>query len=458
MASDKRNFSDFTKFPGEIIDNRYQFPTLHHIDGRDKHRAWKIQVRLIKDFSKKDKYSYGWNVNADIEVPLKDEYLIGPIPDGILAQMWVEAGIVDGKTTVHAPSFPKKKNCGKADERSKFQSALIEARALYIKKKEKGGMTEEEFEDGVTHDGMYYPMLLRKFDKEKKHIKYPAIVQPKLDGTRIVGYLTKHPSRNPTFHDVKFYTRSKKIYTGFHHIKRKLLPALLFMYDTEKKESFYVDGEFYRHGKTLQEISGMVRNEEDTYVIKPDGVQLYLFDGFYPSDLKKTTEERQKDLDKLFSHIPSKWVKKVKTETVPNEKKLLEKYEYFISKKYEGAVVRNLDGVYLAHPTLNNSMLRSRSALKLKKKYSIERPVTGFTQGTKGKDVGAILWICEFKDKILTLQPKDMTYAERYELFKDARKNFVKKYKDRLLTIEYEDLSNDGIPLRAKAAGFRDID
>lgn len=458
MASDKRNFSDFVNFPGKIKDNRYQFPVLHHIDGRNNHRAWKIQIRLIKEFSRKKRYSYGWNVNADVEVPFKHQYLTEELPDGILSQMWAEVGVVGGKTTIHPPSFPKKKNAGKADERSMLQSAMIEARAKYLKKIEKGGRSETEFKQGTVHDGMYYPMLLRKFDDEKKHITFPAYIQPKLDGTRIVGYLTKPPSKDPTYNDVKFYTRSKKIYTGFHHIKRKLLPALLFMFDSKNNESFYVDGEFYRHGKSLQEINGMVRNEEDTYVIKPDGVQLHLFDGFYPSKLNKTTKERLTDLEKLFSHIPSRWVRKVKTELIASEDKLLEKYEYFVQKKYEGAVVRNINGNYLAHPTLNNSILRSRDALKLKKKYSLETPVVGFTQGTKGKDIGAILWICQFKDKTLTLQPKKMTYKKRYALFADARKNFTKKYKDRLLTIEHEGLSDDGIPLRAKAAGFRNMD
>lgn len=458
MASEKRDYSNFSNFPGNLRDNRYQFPTLHHIDGRNNHRLWKIQIRLIKEFSKKEKYSYGWNINADTEVPFKQEYITKELPEGVLAQMWAEVGIVGGKTTIHPPTFPKRKNNGKADERSRLQSAMIEARAKYLKKIEKGGRTEAEFKSNPVHDGMYYPMLLRKFDDEMKHIQYPAYVQPKLDGTRVVAYLTKHPSKNPTSHDVKLYTRSKKIYTGFHHIRRKLLPALLFMFDLDNTESFYVDGEFYRHGKSLQEISSDVRNEKNTNIVKPDGVQLYLFDGFYPSKLNRSTKERQSDLNKLFSHIPSKWVKRVKTEIINSKKQLLEKYEHFVHKKYEGAVVRNVAGTYLAHATLNNSMLRSRDALKLKKKYSLEMPVIGYTQGTKGKDVGAILWICQFKDKTLTLQPKKMTYQKRYELFKDAEKHFTKKYKDRMLTIEHEGLSKDGIPLRAKASGFRDLD
>jgi len=300
---------------------------------------------------------------------------------------------------------------------------------------------------------MYFPMLLRKYDKEGKHIKFPAYVQPKLDGTRVVGYLIHND--NPTYEDIRLYTRTKKIYTGFHHIKKKLLPALIEMWDGE---SFYVDGEFYKHGMSLQKISGKVRNEEDTEEVTSDGVQLHLFDGFYPSKPSRKFKKRQEDLDELFSHITSKWVRRVKTMIVKDEEELMEKYEYFVSKKYEGAVVKNIDGKYLSHPTRSSTVLRSRTALKLKKRYSMEIPVHDFTEGTKGKDVGAILWIFKIKDKILTLQPKNITYEERYKLFKDAKKNFKTKYKGRMMTVEYEDLSKDGIPLRAKAAGFRDID
>ncbi len=462
MASDKRNFANFKKFPGKIIDGRYKFPVLHVEDGFGRHRIWTIQIRLIKVASKKKKYGYGWNINGDDEVPLANEYLEDEDPPaGCISQMWAEAGIIDGKITVHPPTFSRAKNQGKSDARSTFQSALIAGRAKYLKRMEKGGLPEKEFKNrstSNTHDGMYYPMLLRKNDKEGKHITYPAKAQPKLDGTRVVGYLIKSPTKNPTLKDVRLYTRSKKIYGGFDHIRRKLLPGLIAMYDEEDDESFYVDGEFYKHGMSLQTISGMVRSEERSSAISSNGVQLHLFDGFYPSQLGNTFLRRQEDLDVMFSYIESRWIRRVKTVGVKDEEELMEKYDYFLEKGYEGAVVRDKMGKYLAHPTRNSTMLRSRYALKLKKRYSMEMPVHDFTEGIKGKDVGAILWIFKFPTKILTLQPKNITYAERYKLFKDAKKNFVKKYKGRMMTIEYEDMSKDGIPMRAKAAGFRDVD
>jgi hypothetical protein len=51
-----------------------------------------------------------------------------------------------------------------------------------------------------------------------------------------------------------------------------------------------------------------------------------------------------------------------------------------------------------------------------------------------------------------------MTLPERYAMFKKIPDHFDATYKGRLMTIEYEDLSKDGIPLRAKAVGIRDYE
>ncbi len=95
----------------------------------------------------------------------------------------------------------------------------------------------------------------------------------------------------------------------------------------------------------------------------------------------------------------------------------------------------------------------------MKPKFTDEYEVVGYAEGSKGKDKGAILWVCQTQDgDQFHVTPKDMTYAERYDLFHDAVDNFEEKYLGRMLTVEYEDLSKDGIPLRAKALTFRDYE
>ena len=97
--------------------------------------------------------------------------------------------------------------------------------------------------------------------------------------------------------------------------------------------------------------------------------------------------------------------------------------------------------------------------VKMKKQMTDEYEVISFTEGKKGKDKGALLWILKTdKDISFTVTPKDMTYEERYKLFKEAsiKKYFDEKFKGRMMTVEYEDLSKDQIPLRAKSIGFRE--
>ena len=104
--------------------------------------------------------------------------------------------------------------------------------------------------------------------------------------------------------------------------------------------------------------------------------------------------------------------------------------------------------------------IRSKFVLKRKMTYADEFEVVGFEQGTKGRDIGAILWICKTPKtkKIFSVTPKNITYEERYKLFKEASKanQFDENFKGRMMTIEYEDLSLDEIPLRAKSIGFRE--
>ena len=139
-------------------------------------------------------------------------------------------------------------------------------------------------------------------------------------------------------------------------------------------------------------------------------------------------------------------------------------YKKYIRDKYEGIIIRNMDSLYLTHPTKESAKIRSKYVLKRKKRYSNEYELVDFKQGERGRDVGAILWVLKTIDTNgdeheFSATPKNITYEERYELFKKLNTNkniFNKKYKGRMMTVEYEDLSKKNVPLRAKSIGFRE--
>jgi hypothetical protein len=88
----------------------------------------------------------------------------------------------------------------------------------------------------------------------------------------------------------------------------------------------------------------------------------------------------------------------------------------------------------------------------------VEFKCVGFTQGDKGKDKGAIIWICEHNGQTFNVLPKSMTYEVRYKLFRFLSKdgNFDRYLLGQQLTVEFDEYSKKtGFPLRAKAETFR---
>lgn len=474
METDKRNFANFSdkkSFPGSIntTTGEYHFPALYHIDSNNNIRIWEIKVRLVKGNPKK--YGIDWNVLTDDTVPVKQSYLEGDeIPDGTSAQVWVTTGVIGGKISRHSPTYPKVMNEGKSNERNVFEQGLVEARSLYLKKVENGLKTEKDFNKTKSTNKSqkknikYFPMLVRNYDDEKKHLVYPLYIQPKLDGARCIAYLDKSPKKNPTIKNIIMYSRQKKDYTGFDDMKEELLPALVDMWDFTKNESAYIDGELYKHGLSLQTISGAVRNPKRAELPEYEGIKFWVFDIFYPSRSNLKFLQRIKCLEDFFDSLGNKpkYIVEVPTHIITSDVNQEKLYKHYLKKKYEGIILRNATSVYLTHPTKNSMTIRSKFVLKRKMTYSDEFEVVDFDQGKKGRDKGAIMWILKTHktNKKFNATPKNTTYEERYKLYKEAisdnKKGFNDKYKGRMMTIEYEDLSKDEIPLRAKSIGFRE--
>ncbi len=499
MASDKRDFTNFTEFPGKISSRGwYEFPPLYHVDIHENKRIWKIQARLIKSSEEKP-LDHDWNLLEQNEVPIVPDYLEGnPLPSGTISQLWVETGVVGGKISRHQPTYPPPVNVSKINERNELLQALVQGRSKWQKKYSSGSLPEDELRKTSTSSDdvqsttstrtssiqpntkRYFPMLLFKYEDKSEYINFPALGQPKLDGVRAVFFLNLPNSSNiqatlagATYENVEIYSRQLKDIPGFTDHRKEMLPLLKKAYTyvsrtgeiTTEPESLYVDGEFYTHGYNLQQISGIVRNEKRNED-KKRTTAFYIFDCFYPSCPQMPFVERFRLIKKLYGECKlssSSFLKLTKTVILQDDAEVNKRYQEFLGKKYEGLIVKNTTGLYLSDPQRTGTHLRSKEVLKIKARYSSEYKVVDFKEGSKGRDKGAIIWVCVTENgRQFNVTPKDVTYEWRYCMFtklsKGGGKVFKNKYEGRMITVEYEDLSKDGIPLRAKALSFRDIE
>lgn len=463
MSSSKRNFDDFTKFPGEIDETKstYVFPTLLTKDKSNKTRFWTVHVRLIKKSSCKHFKTNGWNLLEEIQVPVVESYLTSELPKGTIAEMWTETQIENGALSRSAPTYPKDTNVGKSNHRDSFKQGLVLARTKYLKKQNDGGKIASEFGSTVKQSNvMYFPMLANNIKNFKKTLEFPVFVQPKLDGTRCIVYLNaKATSAKATSANVIMYTRHKNEYphnTSNDAIRKSVLDCLVELYGKyESDESVYLDGELYNHNLKLQDINHYVRkgdlgNAESL-------IQYWIYDAFYPSQ-KQTFRERTNTLNEVARLIPQTKSAIVMTETleVQDQKELDAQYKHYIKNGYEGMMIRNPNGMYKSG--IQNVGLRTDFLLKRKEVFTDEYEVVDYTDGKAGKEIGAVIWVCQNKSKKRFNVTPNMKFVDRYKIYKECQKSFSNKYANRMLIVEYRGKSDDDIPQHAKGIAFRDVE
>ena len=369
---------------------------------------------------------------------------------------------------------------------------MIKARDLWIKRNDSSGVGMKKLNDEADSNinVKYYPMLARPYDECEKYLTYPLYVQPKLDGLRCIIYLKEKSNID----SIECYSRNMKLYPDLKYITDILYPILDKYYNTETNKSLYLDGELYKHGKSLQDISGDGRSGKTKK--NNDRNQYHIYDCFYPDKLDMPFKERTKIIDEIFNLVDNTVVGytsnplvdytntlvdytsntlvdksannlvsnlnvifKVNTHEVNKFKKVNKLYTKYLEENYEGVMLRNGDSPYLADPVKTGAKLRSKELAKLKMTFTEEYECVSYTEGENGNSKGAVIWICKIDDSLGTVfkvTPKNITMEDRYKLYNKCVKNFKKYFEGRMLTVEHQGLSSTGVPLRAKALVFRD--
>jgi hypothetical protein len=507
------------EIPGAFNTSRteFAFPTLAYVGARGATHFWTIRVRLLGPPAEASAGEY---------VAMTEEMLDQPVADlqGLLAEITVKTMQQGGKERDVVPTYVSTgKNLGKKNATNALTQALRDALGLYNKQKKRADIVEaapdgeapeapEERDTTVLEfDSMPPPMLVKKLGDTREASLTPAIfkqgvtLQRKFNGVhyvvfertgpggskRLIRYSrsgTEYPGQEQVVQDVlEMYKYAPRISPGEYGVPALVdgAPAtpdderVLKAYGAYPRQDGggnpapYLDGELYLHGQTLNWISGQARRGDDKGLLN-----YHVFDVFFPyakaAGADMPSRHRQAYLRAWFAAADAAGARHphvipVENFPVGSMEEVQRLAKDFLGEGYEGAIARK-DGAGYRYSYSN---YHSGNLMKIKPIHDAEFTVVGYTQGIKGKDVGAVLWECEVpkpvnpRDKTFTVAPKDMTYKMRYALFKclghlvegsDGKKItvFEKHLKGLPLTVEYAELSTKtGKPLQPKALVFR---
>lgn len=325
------------------------------------------------------------------------------------------------------------KNLGKKNATTAVDQAEAEAQAKWEKQKKKGYVESfkaaENGELDALIEGGIVPMLAHKFADQAHKIKYPAFVQPKLDGIRCIAILKDGKCT--------LWSRTRKLITGVPHIVTSLENAFIAFDD------IILDGELYHHEfkKDFEKIVSFVRQE--TPQLGHEIVQYHVYDIVMggPFQARATKLRYMKS-----SWFPKGDIVKVETAQVEDEAEAVNWFNVWREQGYEGAMIRNAAGLYVNK--------RSYDLQKIKEFDDAEFDIVGIDEG-RGKLQGHVgAFLCrmpngkEFLAKMSGDTANLKTYFLEHSLWEGKR-----------LTVKYQGLTGaNGVPRFPVGVAIRDYE
>jgi ATP-dependent DNA ligase len=321
------------------------------------------------------------------------------------------------------------KNAGRANATTPEQQAQAEAKAKWTKQLKKGYVkTQAEAEAGTVDaiiEGGILPMLAHKHSEHAKKIKFPCFGQPKFDGIRCTAIKKDGV--------VSLWSRTRKPIKSVPHIARAVetIPG-----------DFILDGELYNHDyrQDFDTIVELVRPDEP--VEGHEAVQYHVYDTANDQPFKERNDWLIDKLDRsyLFGIIV-----RAETHIVNSADEVEAFHELMLTHGYEGAMLRNADAPYVNR--------RSYDLQKVKKFVDAEFEIVGFEEG-RGRLQGHIgSFVCKTKDGKLFKAKQKGKLSKLKEYFDDHS-----LWQGKKLTVQYQNLTPDGIPRFPVGKAIRDYE
>lgn len=377
-----------------------------------------------------------WTIYLDLTKELPEYYTVHGQIDGKLQQTTptiVEPGIVKKDVIEIAVTRVKRE----------YQDQIIE----------QGKTPDLDFSSSDLIRGS--PMLAQQFYNDKKNkfvkINYPVYVQRKFDGVRCLVSLYGK--------DLIFRSRQNKPFTFMSSFNYDIKRLLTFL-----PPGTELDGELYIHGKSLQEITSIVRRS----VNPKEEMEEVVYQVFDIVMENLPYEERYELLmnawQNLLETTEINKICMVESILVKNFDALVEMKDLFLEEGYEGIIIRKIhryknkiinpleDTVYV-HARRNN-------LLKWTPWLSAEGEIVNIFEG-KGNNKGLaifsvtnIFYDSKIKDskKIFNISLKT-THDRRKEIFENKD-----EYVGKELTYQYKHLSKANVPSKAIGIEIRDYE
>lgn len=335
----------------------------------------------------------------------------------LISEAWQTWDGGESKHLISTPAEVKGKNIGKSNESSAVDQAVFEAGAKQRKKEDEGYSANGA--QKATEREFVLPMLAHPFGDKVHTLTYPAFVQPKYDGCRcLYNSEIGHWSRQGNLF-IKEVVAHLVFDTGGLTLDGELMlpsPATFQESITAIKK--------FRPGLTPQ-------LKYHVYDIVDDGTLPF--------------NRRMAVLEALVKELKHPSVVLAPTHRVADDADVAQWHAEFVKQGYEGAIIRTSNGKYQAGH-------RSKDLLKLKSFLDAEFKICDVEDGV-GKDAGLAIFVCVTKEGNEFRARPEGTVEARAQMFKD-RKKLVNK----LLTVRYQNMSDDLIPRFPIGVSIRDYE
>ena len=334
------------------------------------------------------------------------------------AAIFTEYGFINGKITKHSPQFIDKS----IGNKTPLDRAIQLAKTKWNNK-----IITDKYSQSLSNElPKFHPMKPTDFEKYSNSIQFPAYLQPKLDGVRMFAYME----------DGKLMTlsRQSKPIENINH----LIPELEKIF--KKYPNLVLDGELLIGKKYQQkDLRGVLKKIylNKSNFDKINTITYNIFDIIERDNLNETFSNRWK----LSSKIKSKLINIVPTEIIQSKDEVDNKFNKFIQSGYEGAIIRNGNGIYKMGK-------QSKDLQKIKLYFSDYFTIKNFHEGT-GNDKETVIWevkCLNHPTKTFRVRPKG-TREHKKELFKNGEKYIGKKLK-----IYFYEKDSNGCVTRIKTA------